>query len=307
MADLVTVTITASGTWKVPSHVPGTLKMAAVAGGGGDYNPTGGNLSNRGGIGGHVRGTLDIARGTLLTLGIGGRGEDGEVIGVTVQPAGGGGPRPGGAGGWYGSNTVPPSSWTRAGAGGGGGTEVLIGSTVVAVAGGGGGGATKSGIAAGSRAGNGAEQTGDGDDGTPVSATVTQGQGGFGGTTSGVGAGGASASFAYPTYVEAGFDGSAGSGGDGASVIYVEGSPSAGNGGGGGGGGGGYFGAGGGGGSNGAVQAGRGGGGSSWSNSSYVTEGDVLPFEVPASSVAGYIVFEWEPDPSGWFRGHPWG
>lgn len=303
MADLVTVMLTSSGTWRVPGHVSGTLKLLVAGGGGGDYDPNNSTLTNRGGIGGWIRGDLDIARGTVLTIGIGGRGDDAETAYVDL-PLGGGGPRPGGNGGLYGSHST--GSIDRAGAGGGGGTELLVGSTIIAVAGGGGGGGTKGG-AAGSRAGNGAQQTGSGANGTASSATSDLGQGGRGGTTSAAGAGGAKATGPSGAYLEDGDPGSSGAGGDGGSRIYVPGSPlSASDVGGGGGGGGGYYGAGGGGSAWLAAPAGRGGGGSSWSNSSYVTEGTVASLAVPVDNVQGFVVFEFEPD-DGWVRGHAWG
>jgi hypothetical protein len=289
--DSVTFDYTgADQTWTVPTHEPGTLKVLVAGGGGGDYNVDSGALTNRGGIGGYIRGALDVAAGTTLTIGVGGKGDDGETT-YTRLAEGGGGPRPGGNGGLYGNHSTDEVS--RGGAGGGGGSEVKIGSTVIAVAGGGGGGAIKAGINSGERAGDGASQTGSGADATPATATDTRGQGGFGGTTSAAGAGGASATDKYPTLAEAGHDGSGGTGGDGASYIYDSGS-SLGVAGGGGGGGGGYYGAGGGGAAGASTFAGRGGGGSSWSSSSYVSEDETTDANPPVDNVAGYVTFEWE-------------
>jgi hypothetical protein len=108
----------------VPGHVPGTLKVIAVGGGGGDQNPGGGALANRGGISGYIRGDLDIAAGTTLTLDIGGKGDDAPTT-YSSLPLGGGGSRPGGDGGLYGSHSS--DAIIRAGAGGGGGTEITAG------------------------------------------------------------------------------------------------------------------------------------------------------------------------------------
>lgn len=67
---LVTVTFTYTGstqTWKVPGHKPGTLTIEVVGGGGGDFDAGNGVFTNRGGYGGWITGTLDIARGSVLT------------------------------------------------------------------------------------------------------------------------------------------------------------------------------------------------------------------------------------------------
>lgn len=291
---LETVTFNYTGatqTWRVPGHVPATLKFRLVGGKGGDHETGYGE----GGEGGYIAGVLDIVRGTTLTIGLGGAGETSvdEPNGVITVAQGGGGPRPGGDGGISGSHAfAPPDASLEydSGGGGGGGSELKIGSTVIAVAGGGGGAGYGQTVT--SDGSDGAAQTGSGA-GTLGTADAVIGGDGQGGSTSAAGAGGYSATDKYPTYLEVGGDASGSTGGEGASFIYVPGSPAfESRCGGGGGGGGGYYGGGGGGGSKTTNPAGGGGGGSSWSSGTYVTEG-TGPAAITEAD--GYLIFEWEP------------
>jgi hypothetical protein len=275
-------------TWTVPRHVAGSLKFLLVGGQGGDDSITVG----LGGSAGYIRGELDLAQGTELTIGLGGGGETATdpAAGIIEIAAGGGGPRPGGDGGIYGTHALSPPDPAvsyDSGGGGGGGSELKVGVTVIAVAGGGGG----AGFNSGGLGEDGAAQTGNGG-GSLGSPSANSGGQGQGGTTSAAGTGGYSATNKYPTYLEAGADGSGGSGGDGASFIYVPASTlGSSNCGGGGGGGGGYYGGGGGGGGTNVVASGAGGGGgSSWSDNTYVTEGTGPS---PLVDTDGYLVIEY--------------
>lgn len=230
--------------WTVPFYTSGTMTFRLQGGGGGQYRSNSG-----GGAGGWIRGAMSPAPGTVLTIRLGDKGANG-ISGVFYLPSapGGGGPRPGGDGVIYGSHAMLPApggvSYDVAG-GGGGGSELWVGATLVAVAGGGSGGPAIWGSAGWHVAASGAGQTGSGGQISPTSNSPSpsgDGYNAYGGTTSAAGLGGGSSSYKYPTYLTAGFDGSGGSGGDGASRIYVPGSGLYGsNCGGGGGGGGTYF------------------------------------------------------------------
>lgn len=303
---VVTVLRTASSSWRVPAHVPGTLKVLLVGGGGGDWQPGEGSKTNRGGESGYIRGTLDLPRGTRVDISMGGKGQDGPVVYAGI-PLGGGGTMPGGNGGIYGSHRT--GTFGTAGAAGGSASSLLIGGgALIAVAGGGGGGGRKSTLVDGVRAGRGAAQTGPGGDGSPSAATeggsTGVGQGGRGGTVDDYGNGGnSSPGKQLAGLVEKGQNGGvvfAFGGGKGASRIVDPTSPLFNsNVGGGGGGGGGYLAGGGGGGAWGDVQAGGGGGGASWSDPVYITEGNVTDAPAPTDNVLGYCIFEFEPAPGG--------
>lgn len=303
MADLVSRAIPYDGTahtFTVPPHVAGTLTFTLWGAKGGDF-PQGGTTS-RGGDAGRLSGVLDLTRGTVITVNLGGQGDDGynSTLGADPTPQGGAGTRPGGDGGIFGSHAfAPPDPGLSYSAGGGGGaaSELVVAGSPIAVAGGGGGGGVKTALNASNDGGAGSNGTGDGGDGVLSTASSSTGQGGRGATTSADGAGGAHATNKTSTYVEDGDPGSSGAGGDGGSFIYVPGSTAGGSTcGGGGGGGGGLFGGGGGGGSVLLSVAGTGGGGSSWADTGVVTEGTGPD---PLTSDDGFVVFEWEPLPGG--------
>jgi hypothetical protein len=152
-------------TFTVPSGVTAvTLYLSGAQGGNGlsgagTTGPT--SPGGTGGLGGRVRGTLATPPGTILSIGVGGRGS------LAINPGGVG----------EGTNGI-----------GGGATDARINSTRVAIAGGGGGGGN-AGWSTGSviKGGNG----GTGGGGTGVAgATVPGGPGPFGGGGGAVGTGG---------------------------------------------------------------------------------------------------------------------
>ena len=297
-------------TFVVPLYTPGTLTFR-LSGGAGGSNGSSGTSGESGGDAGWIRGTLTAAPGTVLTVDLGGPGQNGYSAAAGVDwphAAGGGGPRPGGQGGTYGSHSFNSTLIPRrCSGGGGGGSELYQGATLIAVAGGGSGGAIHAGTGF-SNAYAGAQQTGPGSQSASAStahpAGDTLGNDGFAGTTSAAGLGGGSTASKYPTYVTDGYPGSGGTGGAGADMIYVPGSPAGGSAAGGGSGaGGGYYGGGGGGATSLLGSAGTGGGGSSWSHSTYVTEGSGPTGAASTLVLVADYLGPWVPPTDGWSVG----
>lgn len=288
MADLRAREFYATGsaeTFRVPRHVPGTLKVWARGGRGRRVRWTA-NLE--GGPGGTITGTLDLAPGTALSVIVGYGAESGDGVGDGEPGVGrtGLGPFLGGEGGDGGSGG---SANFRPGAGGGAASELRVGSTRILVAGGGGGGGDGTvGLGTNARGGAGGHGVADG------STTDTPAIFGKGGTLTAAGAGGTSVVWNTPPGAVNGSAGSSGTGGDGgyagfSSTQWIAG----------GGGGGGYYGGGGGGGrtiGSAPVDQGGGGGGSSWADTSILTDIDNFSTGNPIDDWAGsFILFEWEP------------
>ena len=285
--------------WVVPSHHPGSMRFRLYGAAGGS-NGSSSTAGESGGPGGSIRGVLfGLTEGDVITLRFGGQGQPGYVAPPGVDwpyAVPGDGPRPGGHGGIYGSHAFASSTLARRTSGsGGGGSELWVNGVLVAVAGGGAGGAIHAGTGFTSAPG-GAAQTGSGGQQGGASTSHpggNNGNDGFGGTTSAPGLGGGSAAAKWPTYVEDGWPGVGGVGGDGASMIYVPGSAEGGSAcGGGSGGGGGFYGGGGGGATYLLGTAGTGGGGSSWSDPAYVIE-DADGISNSPISANGNATFFW--------------
>jgi len=205
-----------------------TIDAFGAQGGGGCCNA---GLASRsaGGSGGRIVATVAVTAGDLLTILVGGAGQDG-ASGIA------GGYNGGGRGGVSFFQLAPN------GGGGGGASAVTRAGTAMVIAGGGGGGGTFNGVAGGAGGAGGGTTAAIGESARFNSRSPS---GGGGGTQSNGGAGGGGAEFV------SGGSGSLLQGGNGASDYS-----------GGGGGGGGYF--GGGGGGAGSAPAGGGGGGSSF-------------------------------------------
>ena len=151
-------------TFVVPWHVPGSLTMTLLGGGGGMSGGPGATDGRRPGPQGRIGGTLTIAALTSLSIIVG--GTPGQYAAPTV-----------GVAGWLGGDGG--GSGTGAGGSGGGATAILNGASIIAVAGGGGGSGWTDSNSAGA-GGAGISNGGGGDGAIPAG----------GGTLTGPGAGG---------------------------------------------------------------------------------------------------------------------
>ncbi len=181
-ATTCTVDFEATGgpaTFTVPAGV--TSITATVAGGAGGIGLTEDEdgTTEVGGAGGKVVANVPVTPGVVLTLVVGGAGEDADTTGA------------GGAGGGYGGGGDARSINGFSDGAGGGGSFVFDGAAPLVVAGGGGGGGFTAGIdatqgtAAGGAGGSGGDGAAGGPDATGGGAG-TRAHGGAGGTVAGI-------------------------------------------------------------------------------------------------------------------------
>lgn len=263
-----------SQTWTVPDGITSLTVDAKGASGGAGFDN---NVSFSGGFGGRTQTTIPVSPGDILTIIVGGQGQDFVSSGQPDVPI------PGVAGGYNGGGSGgsgPGAYYIWAGGGGGGGrTEVRKGNTLFVVAGGGGGGSGGPYNAPSGRGGAGGGSNGD--NGFPDTCAYPSPCGGKGGLSGNNGGTPGAAGTGYPS-------GNPGSGVNGGNGVrgYNNGHP-------GGGGGGGYV-SGGGGGAGGAAASGggAGGGGGGGGGSSY-SSGSSTTYTSGFQSGHGHVTLRW--------------